>query len=137
MTMTSGSAEPFPVAANGSATFSFSNPNGSATPLTVALADIEVSSGRENVYWRSLTPLQGPDIAIPLKGLLSNNPAITKQIIVYDTNTNQPIARYQPTVTTTVTDIATEAATEAATEVAKETAQKKVGRFFKKVFQRD
>lgn len=132
-----GNAKPFPVAADGSATFSFSNPSGSATPLSVALADVEVASGRETIYWRSLTPLQGPDIAIPLKGLLSNNPALTKHIIVYDTSTNQPIARYQPTLTTSVTDIATEAATEVATEVAKETAQKKVGRFFKKVFRRD
>ncbi len=132
-----GGAKPFPVGANGTATFSFSNPSGSAVPLTVALADVELSSGRETVYWRSLTPLQGPDIAIPLKGLLSDNPAVTKQIIVYDTSTNQPIARYQPTLTTSVADIATEAATEVATEVAKDTAQKKVGRFFRNVFKRD
>ena len=132
-----GGAKPFPVGANGSATFSYSNPSGSAVPLTVALADVELSSGQETVYWRSLTPLQGPDIAIPLKGLLSDNPALAKQIIVYDTNTNQQIARYQPTLTTTVTDIATEAATDVATEVAKDTAQKRVGRFFKKVFKRD
>lgn len=132
-----GSAIPFPVAANGSATFSFSNPSGSATPLNVALADVELASGRETIYWRSLTPLQGPDIAIPLKGLLSTNPALTKHIIVFDTSTNQPIARYQPTLTTSVTDIATAAATEVATEVAKDTAQEKVGRFFKRVFKRD
>ena len=130
-------AEPFPVGANGSATFSFSNPSGSAAPLTVALADVELSSGRETIYWRSLTPLQGPDIAIPLKGLLSDNPAVTKQIIVYDTSTNQPIARYQPTLTASVSDIATEAATEVATEVAQDTAQKQVGRFFRNIFKRD